>query len=54
MGTITSPNKILLMLVSGSEVGRAIVKMFVPSGVKVGYCPHPVTVYTKGHIKGYI
>ena len=19
-----------------------------------GYCPHPVTVYTKGHIKGYI
>ena len=21
--------------------------------VSVGYCPHPVTVYTRGHIRGY-
>ena len=23
-------------------------------GFKFWYCPHPVTVYTRGHIKGYI
>ena len=24
------------------------------NGLLVGYCPHPVTLYTRGHIKGYI
>ena len=26
----------------------------VETMVHVGYCPHPVTVYIGGHIKGYI
>ena len=25
-----------------------------PSTLKLGYCPHPVTVYIRGPIKGYI
>ena len=36
----------------GGEQSHRILARLIPAYLSVGYCPHPVTIYTKGHIKG--
>ena len=40
--------------VLASNRAYSVCSLGVRFRVKVGYCPHPVTVYIKGTIKGYI
>ena len=35
-------------------VGAADTRYLLAGKVYIGYCPHPVTVYIRGPIKGYI